>query len=170
MSRNYPSPEQPNYGTIELEEIPERSLNSRIAEGCWVYGLDVSMFLSGAVLSLVGVLSFIPEIHQIKDSAAVLDYISAAYLILFGVIIMISIIRLEVLETIYRKWFVFLLTFRGRGVFLIFLASLTAGFGNYGVGVAAGVIIVGLVHIFLACFYKNKLRKKPSGLSNYSRL
>jgi len=138
-----------------------QTVKKQFASGNWTYILHFTSFVSGAALIVCGVLSVIPGFSTITETLNPLHYIACAYLILFGLLMICVLIEFPPCwQRLTQKWVPFLLTFRGRGFFLIFLGSLAGAMGLIGWVIGGFCAVVGFFNIFLACFYKNKLRKK----------
>eukprot|EP01125_Pyxidicula_operculata_P022136 TRINITY_DN8907_c0_g1_i1.p1 TRINITY_DN8907_c0_g1~~TRINITY_DN8907_c0_g1_i1.p1 ORF type:complete len:272 (+),score=87.39 TRINITY_DN8907_c0_g1_i1:34-849(+) len=96
----------------------------------------------------------------------VLQTIVGLYLIFLGIVFVGALIPCpESWVKLNYKWVPFLHTFRGRGIFLMFLGSLSVSFGFEAflaclLGVA--VTVVGLLHVILACFFREKLEQAPT--------
>jgi len=78
--------------------------------------------------------------------------------------ILLGLLQLAVLVTISKawvrvnmKWVPFLHTYRGRGFFLILMGCLATGTSWYNIFIGIAVVLIGLFHVILACWYKDTL-------------
>jgi len=142
------------------EDQPEdfkSKMKKRIAGRNWTYPLLIGSFLSGAGLVTSGVLGFMQALGA--SSLNFLEYVVCIYLIALGLLVIAALLPFPASwRKLNLKWVPFLHTFRGRGFFLIFLGSLATG-TNMWVTIIIGivVIVIGLAHVLLACFFRNTL-------------
>eukprot|EP01126_Amoeba_proteus_P010256 TRINITY_DN13987_c0_g1_i1.p1 TRINITY_DN13987_c0_g1~~TRINITY_DN13987_c0_g1_i1.p1 ORF type:complete len:193 (-),score=34.77 TRINITY_DN13987_c0_g1_i1:338-859(-) len=145
----------------EGQEGIKASAKKLAAEGGVRYFLVTATILTNLGLLVVGVLSFFHSGAPVLVAKNELEYIVSVYLLVFGATsILVIPDQPEFLKRCGVKWFPFLVTFRGRGVWFIFLGSLACGFGVLGIVFGILSIANGITHIVMACFFKNKLKRK----------
>jgi hypothetical protein len=117
----------------------------------------VSMIL-GLAIAGTGIGAFFME--NIADIACFQWPVLAANMIFLGLLSVIVMLHFpKRLNTVTKRWFPFLRTWRGRGFYLIFLGSISASL-NYVALIVGGIcVLVGILHIFLLCFFRDTLDK-----------
>eukprot|EP01125_Pyxidicula_operculata_P021566 TRINITY_DN8366_c0_g1_i1.p1 TRINITY_DN8366_c0_g1~~TRINITY_DN8366_c0_g1_i1.p1 ORF type:complete len:196 (-),score=37.68 TRINITY_DN8366_c0_g1_i1:72-659(-) len=134
----------------------QTKVKKKIASKNWTYPLLVGSFLSAGGLVASGVLGFIPGLSTTELNP--LHYVVCIYIIALGILMLGSLVTVpEAWYKLNLKWVPFLHTFRGRGLYLIFLGSLSTGTGAIGIAIGIVVIIIGLAHVLLAFFFRNTL-------------
>jgi len=153
-------------GVSDVVKAPgafKKELKKLRAEGGVTWMLTLWQFIASLGLFITSILWYTGTGQQpVLASKNPSSYIVSAYLIAFSLLSLVVIPeRPQCLTQFGHKWFPFLFTYRGRGAFSIFCGTLCCGFGVF--GVAFGVIAIGngFAHIVCACFFKNKLKKKP---------
>jgi len=130
-----------------------QKLKRKVASRNWTYILRVGSFLSGGGLVTAGVFACF--------SVNPLNIIVGVYLVALGLVLLGALIPWpKTWRKLTRKYVPFLHTYRGRGVYLIFLGTLAAGTETI-VGIIAGIVItfIGLLHCILAFFFRDVLDK-----------
>lgn len=118
-------------------------------------------FACGVAVAAMGVIGLIPlpDIFQSRDAFVngITGIVSSFYLLLFGLLICLA--EAKVLAVL--KYFAFLATFTGVGVFLILVGFLVLGVRipqapdvELGLIVGGIVIVLGVFNLIFACFAK----------------
>jgi len=122
-----------------------------IASRNWTRTLGVLTCLSGAGLVAAGVLGMM---NIILPSTVIIS----AYMVVFGILLWLILVPFpQAWKKLNMKWVPFLHTFRGRGLFLIFLGTLATSLGIASVFIGIVIILIGLAHVILACYFRNTL-------------
>jgi len=154
---NYSS--DPNAGDKPLSF--KEKIKKKIASRNWTRILSIMTCLSGTGLVTAGVLGMI----NISPSTIIVS----AYMVFLGALLCLVLIPWPAAwKRLNMKWFPFLHTFRGRGLFLIFLGTLATGLGITSIFIGVAVIIVGVAHVLLACYFRNTL-DPSSDFNKYSQ-
>jgi len=152
--------EEENDGKSELTF--RNVIRKQFAEGNWTYILHFLNFISGLGLITIGIVSTIPALSgSLSTELNPLHYITCGYIIMFGIVVIAILVEFPPCwERWTWRWVPFLLTFRGRGFFLIFAGGLATGLNWVGIVIGAIVAFVGVINIGMACCFKNSLKKK----------
>eukprot|EP01124_Arcella_intermedia_P000703 TRINITY_DN10379_c0_g1_i1.p1 TRINITY_DN10379_c0_g1~~TRINITY_DN10379_c0_g1_i1.p1 ORF type:complete len:226 (+),score=23.90 TRINITY_DN10379_c0_g1_i1:8-685(+) len=142
-----------------FQEQDNKSLTEKISEGSWTPALKIGTAISAGSLITTGIMGFI--FHRYP-----LDTIVCCYLILLGIVTLAGVTPIDSLTQLHRKWFPFLHSNRGRGVFLIFLGSLCGGIPGWVPIILAIVIVaVGAAHLVLSIYFRHTL--EPTNFSDF---
>eukprot|EP01128_Nolandella_sp_AFSM9_P002613 TRINITY_DN1298_c0_g1_i1.p1 TRINITY_DN1298_c0_g1~~TRINITY_DN1298_c0_g1_i1.p1 ORF type:complete len:220 (+),score=43.23 TRINITY_DN1298_c0_g1_i1:208-867(+) len=144
----------------KMEEVPEEGFFSGIKKKAagrnWTWTLRIMAFIGGGCVMGAGINGLFSLYINI------LLYIVSIYLIVLGFLLVAVLMTFpEVWKRFNIKWVPFLHTYRGRGLYLIFLGSLCCGVGGSTVllSIILGIVamVCGVAHILLACFFRSSL-------------
>jgi len=128
----------------------------QIASRNWTMVLTVGAVLSGLCLIATGIASIFPSLSVETLNPG--HYITCGYLVVFGALLILVMIPYpQTWKRLTLKWVPFLHTFRGRGLYMIFMGGLSTGLGLIGLILGLLVIVVGVAHFILACWFRNTL-------------
>eukprot|EP01124_Arcella_intermedia_P032379 TRINITY_DN753_c0_g1_i1.p1 TRINITY_DN753_c0_g1~~TRINITY_DN753_c0_g1_i1.p1 ORF type:complete len:215 (-),score=30.90 TRINITY_DN753_c0_g1_i1:39-683(-) len=148
-------------GNVHLEENQQNEnqdkswtgkIDKKIASRNWTWTLRILTFIAAGGMIAAGIIGFF-------NSQTPLGYIVLVYLILLGLVLLGVLVPYPaVWARVNVKWLPFLHTYRGRGAFQVLMGSLATGTApTVNIFIGVGVVVIGLFHIILACWYKETL-------------
>eukprot|EP01123_Difflugia_compressa_P010453 TRINITY_DN382_c1_g1_i1.p1 TRINITY_DN382_c1_g1~~TRINITY_DN382_c1_g1_i1.p1 ORF type:complete len:206 (+),score=35.25 TRINITY_DN382_c1_g1_i1:56-673(+) len=124
--------------------------NKKAANRNWTYILRIGSFISGGGLIAAGVLGFV--------TLSPLQIIVSVYLIVLGFALVVALLPFpKTWRLLTLKYVPFLHTYRGRGLYMIFIGTLATGTGWIAIIIGVVVTLIGLAHIIIAFFFRDAL-------------
>jgi hypothetical protein len=132
--------------------------------------LKILTIACAIILILIGFFGFFTNIFEANDFdaflSAFLSVVVSFYLLLFGLLILLA--ELSMWKVI--KYFGFLMSYGGRGAFLIYTGLLTLPLrspldtGDVNLALIAGIVqlVVGCINLMIACCFREGKGVKPS--------
>jgi len=132
-------------------------MKKKVTNKNWTYILRVGSFLSSCGIIAAGVLGVLPP------PPPPLNYIVCIYLIILGAILLGTMIPWpKSWRLLTIKYVPFLHTYRGRGLYLIFIGTIAAATSSGVLGFLAVIIgivvtVIGVLHVVIAFFFRDSL-------------
>lgn len=113
----------------------------------WLMTLRVIGGILGILIIVLGFISIFTGSINPKT------VVNACYRILFGILIILAELRMEK----WLKFFTFLTSYLGLGLFYVFVGGLALGGDWYEIVLAICFLAVGIVYINMGCCYRQKM-------------
>lgn len=146
-----------DHGTAKEDEgtLGDKA-KKEVASRNWTWALTCGAVIAGIALIVTGIISVIPSLSTQTLNPG--HYIVCGYLVVFGALLILVLVPFpQTWNRLTLKWVPFLHTFRGRGLFMIFMGGLCMGLGVTGICLGILVIVIGVAHFVLACWFRNTL-------------
>jgi len=154
----------PNVAEPKKKRTFVQKVKKKFQDRNWTYILRIGSFLSGGGAIVAGSIGLLPP------PAPPLTYIVCIYLIILGAILIgVMIPWPKTWRKLTVKYIPFLHTYRGRGLYIIFIGTIsiatTSGVLSF-ISTIIGIVltIIGLMHCIIAFFFKDALNPKAVDL------